>query len=542
MAKSLSMVKQVRGIVILAFMAFAQLSFAQLGTLRGLVVCTDSGQCDDAIITLEHTGRYTDVNENNQFVIANLPYGRYHLIAFALGYATHEEWIILDSAEVLVTIQLRGLEKSLDPVVVQGQRIRELGISRLKEVEGTNLYAAKKTEVVQIQGLQANLSTNNARQVFGKISGLNIWESDAAGLQLGVGGRGLSPNRTANFNVRQNGYDISADALGYPEAYYTPSMEALDRIEVLRGAASLQYGTQFGGMLNFVTKEGVADKKCLLNSRQTLGSFGYFGSFNSLGGTVLGGKLNYYAYLHYKRGDSWRENSGFESFAGSVKVSIRSGKGWEHRLEYTGMAYLAQQAGGLTDAAFEENPQQSFRSRNWFQVRWHLPSWTLSFRPDSSNTFEWRNFGLIAERSSLGNLERINRLDLGGNRNLIQGEFKNIGQEFRWLHQWKAFGKEQHSLLGYRAYLGSSTAMQGDGNDGNDAAFYFLNPDNVENSDYRFHNVNLALFYEQIFRLGKHWVISPGIRGEYIKTAAEGYYRVRLTDLAGNIIVDQRYN
>ncbi|MDV7393727.1 hypothetical protein RZS08_20285, partial [Arthrospira platensis SPKY1] len=118
---------------------------------------------------------------------------------------------------------------------------------------------------------------------------------------MGIGGRGLSPNRTANFNVRQNGYDISADALGYPESYYTPPLEALDRIELVRGAASLQYGTQFGGMLNFRFKKGAADKPVEVVSRQTAGSWGFFNSFNSVGGTVAKGKLNYYSYLQYKR-------------------------------------------------------------------------------------------------------------------------------------------------------------------------------------------------------------------------------------------------
>ena len=64
----------------------------------------------------------------------------------------------------------------------------------------------------------------------------------------------IDPNRTSNFNTRQNGYDISADVLGYPESYYTPASEALSEIQIVRGAASLQYGTQFGGLVNFKMK------------------------------------------------------------------------------------------------------------------------------------------------------------------------------------------------------------------------------------------------------------------------------------------------
>ena len=115
-----------------------------------------------------------------------------------------------------------------------------MGLTKLRAVEGMAIYEGKKSEVVQLDAITANVATNNARQVFARVAGLNIWESDGAGLQLGIGGRGLSPNRTSNFNTRQNGYDMSADALGYPESYYTPPTEALSRIEVVRGAASLQ--------------------------------------------------------------------------------------------------------------------------------------------------------------------------------------------------------------------------------------------------------------------------------------------------------------
>ena len=97
-----------------------------------------------------------------------------------------------------------------------------------------------------------NLASNNARQIYNQIPGLNIYQNDDAGIQLNIGGRGLDPNRTSNFNTRQNGYDISADVLGYPESYYTPPSESIKNIQIVRGAASLQYGTQFGGLVNFV--------------------------------------------------------------------------------------------------------------------------------------------------------------------------------------------------------------------------------------------------------------------------------------------------
>ena len=121
----------------------------------------------------------------------------------------------------------------------------------------------------------ANKASNNARQAFAKIPSLNIWESDNAGLQLDIGGRGLSPRRSANFNTRQNGYDISADALGYPESYYVPPQQAVKQIEVVRGAGALQYGSQFGGLVNFKLKQGSKEKAFNLETENTYGAFNF---------------------------------------------------------------------------------------------------------------------------------------------------------------------------------------------------------------------------------------------------------------------------
>ena len=125
----------------------------------------------------------------------------------------------------------------------------------------------------------ANLASNNSRQIYSQVAGLNIFQNDDAGLQLNIGGRGLDPNRSSNFNTRQNSYDISADVLGYPESYYTPPAEALEEIQVIRGAASLQYGTQFGGLLNFKLKETTTYRPISLLTRNTIGSNALYTNF-----------------------------------------------------------------------------------------------------------------------------------------------------------------------------------------------------------------------------------------------------------------------
>ncbi|MDX2066969.1 MAG: TonB-dependent receptor plug domain-containing protein, partial [Haliscomenobacter sp.] len=204
-----------------------------------------------AQITL-NTNQYLAVSdEKGYFVFKDIPAGNYTLALSCLNCSPFQQSIEYTGTPIALNLRINERSNTLKQVQISGTRSNTFNREYLSGVDNFGIYEGKKTEVIDLSKSTANLATNNARQVFAKVPGLNIWESDGAGLQLGIGGRGLSPNRTSNFNTRQNGYDISADPLGYPESYYTPPMEALERIEIVRGAASLQYGTQFGGLLNF---------------------------------------------------------------------------------------------------------------------------------------------------------------------------------------------------------------------------------------------------------------------------------------------------
>lgn len=426
----------------------------------------------------------------------------------------------------------------LREVTIKAAQEQTMGMGKLRAVEGVIIYEGKKSEVVSLRDITANLSTNNARQVFSRVAGLNIWESDGAGLQLGIGGRGLSPNRTSNFNTRQNGYDISADALGYPESYYTPPTESLQRIEVVRGAASLQYGTQFGGMLNFVMHQPQERQPFRLTSRQTLGSWGFFGSYNAVSGSV--GKVNYFGFFQHKRGNGWRPNSGFELNNGYVDVHWDLSERFELGIELTKMSYLAQQPGGLTDTQFEQDPRQSLRARNWFRVDWNLGCVHAEYKLSERTRISNRTFALMASRESLGNLSPANNVDFGQNRDLISGSFENIGNETRLLHRYETGGFKNALAIGARLYRGYTTARQGEAGNGSGPDFQYLNPDNVEKSDFRFPNYNYAVFAENIFWISPNFSLTPGVRFENIQTFADGYYQQRVYDFAGNLISESR--
>lgn len=426
----------------------------------------------------------------------------------------------------------------LPEAVVKGRKHSGLGLGRMRSVEGAGIYDGKKSEIIDAGELTANTAANNARQVFAKVPGVNVWESDGGGLQMGVGARGLSPKRTSEFNTRLNGYDMSADALGYPESYYTPPMEGLDRIEIVRGAASLQYGTQFGGMINFAMKKGPKDRPIQAISRQTGGSHGFWNSFNSLAGQL--GPANYYGFYQHKRGDDFRPFSEFDLDGAYLSQSLALSPRATLSADLTVMRYLARQPGGLTDAQFRDDPEQSLRERNWFAVDWNLAAARLEYQALPGGLWDTRVFGLSAGRDALGVLDAPTRADRGQARDLLMDDYRNMGMETRWLQKFLLRERPGAVLIGGRAYRGNLERRQGLADSGRGAVFRYNNPDSLEGSDYRFPSRNHALFAEAVLPLTDQVNLTPGIRLEHIATKARGRYNGDVVHpLTGEVLLRQ---
>lgn len=509
---------------------------AQTYTVTGTVKNAINQPVSEASVSIAGSQLATICDSLGHFSIANVVAGSYRLQISAVGFSASSKTLKVNK-DIVVDITLSADNLQLKDVTVKAQKDNHFGITRLKAVEGTTINAGKKSEVIVMEDLTANKATNNARQIYSKVAGLNIWESDGAGLQLGVGGRGLNPNRVTNFNTRQNGYDISADALGYPESYYTPPAELVDRIEILRGASSLQYGTQFGGLINFKLKDGPTDKPFEFTSRESTGSWGFFNTTNSVGGTV--DKVQYYAFFQHKQGDGWRPNSNFKANTGYASLTYKATDKFSLTFQYTHMDYLAHQPGGLTDVQFAQDPGQSNRKRNWFDVNWNLGAAIFDYRISDNLKFNSRFFVLDALRNAVGNLDNVNQGDPGADRDLYKDTFKNWGNESRLLYNYKLGDETQNLLLGFRYYHGHTDRQTGLGNNGSTgtpADFEYNPADDIYHTHYNFPSHNVAVFAENIFRLSSKFSIIPGVRYEQISTNADGFHNNTAFDQAGNVI------
>ena len=415
--------------------------------------------------------------------------------------------------------------KRLSPVIVTP---KEQSPERMPEMKGNVIFSGKKNEVLKLSNINGNFTTNNAREIFARIPGVTIWENEGSGIQINVGVRGLSPNRSWELNTRQNGYDISSDVFGYPEAYYNPPLEAVETIELVRGGGSLQFGPQFGGMLNYVLKRETK-KKFSYETQNTVGSYGLMSSYNAIGGNYK--KFSYYVYNHSRSADGWRENSQYTVRNTHAFLEYRFTENTKISAEYTNMDYQMQQASGLTDEQFNINSRQSLRDRNWFGTPWNVFSINFDTKISDNFTSNTKLFGLIGERNSVGFTATPNIIDAinpatndYANRRLDRDLYENYGIENRNIYKYK-LGKIKNNLaFGVRIYKANTQRLQdGRGTTGSD---FDISIDGRYVRDLDFTTENVAVFAENQFKITDKLSITPGARYEYIQNTGNGRFGI----------------
>ena len=415
--------------------------------------------------------------------------------------------------------------KNLPEITVVGRGSKS-DYQQMPEIVGTNIYAGKKSTLIVLDNVQGNVANNTMRQVLAKVPGIHIWESDPSGIQIGISARGLSPNRSWEFNVRQNGYDIAADPFGYPEAYYNPQLQAVQRIEIVRGQGALQYGPQFGGLVNYILRNGSEiNKPFEFETQQTIGSNALFNSYNAIGGKT--GKVHYYSFFDHRNGNGWRDNSRFFTNAGFGTITYFFNPKFSLTAEVMRSHIRSQQPGGLTDAQLEQDAQQSFRSRNWFDITWTTPALIANYQINEKARWNTKLFATIGDRNSVGFMQSITTKDsinaatLDYNNRVVNlDQYRNYGLESRIITDY-ALGKLQNTFSGgIRIYTGT-TYRRADGK-GTTGTKYDVRVIGSYPRDIEFDSKNAAAFVENIFRINDKFLIIPGVRYEWLEGEASG--------------------
>ena len=413
--------------------------------------------------------------------------------------------------------------RTLNQVTVKAAR--SVVVESLPDVHGTYLMGGKRSEAIRLSDIDVNVAEKTPRQVFARIPGVFVYDMDGAGNQINVSTRGLDPHRSWETNIRQNGVITNSDMYGYPASHYSPPMESMERIELVRGTASLQYGAQFGGMLNYVTKGADTSRRFGFETINSLGSFGLVSTYNAIGGRV--GKWTYYGYYHRRRSDGYRQNARSDAEAQLGRLHYQATGRFGITAELGRSTYWYQVPGQLTDAQFAQDPRQSTRSRSYFNPDIYIPSVKLDWQLSDRIHFLWTTSAVLGARNSVLFDRLVTVRDTISRatgqyapRQVDVDNFNSYTSELRLVHRYAlgnvratvATGVQLISTDLHRRQLGGGTT-------GTDFDLSLTSP---FRRDMHFRSKNMAVFAENQFSLTNRLTISPGIRIENGTTEFRG--------------------
>lgn len=437
--------------------------------------------------------------------------------------------LILFVTVPLVLAQDSLRTKRLNEVQVTGQRL--YGMDRLPETEGTRLWSGKKNEVINLGSIDINVAEKTGRQLFARVPGVFVYDMDGSGNQMNISTRGLDPHRGWEFNIRRNGAITNSDMYGYPASHYSIPMEAVDRIELVRGTGSLQYGAQFGGMLNYVGKSPDSIRAISFENITSMGSYGLLTTYLSLSGTI--GKFQYLTYYNKRVSDGYRDHGDTDFDAQTFLLIYNASHKLKIKTELSRSNYIYHIPGALTDTQFEENPRQSTRSRNYFNPEIYVPSLQVDWSVGPNTRLTLLTSAVLGNRNSVmfdrpANVEdAIDPITLEyAPRQVDIDGFNSYTAELRLLHNYQFFNKPSNLAGGVQVFDNDMhRRQQGTGTTGTDFDLSVTDP--VFGRDMRFKSKNVAFFLENKFQITEAWSITPGLRyesGQSKMTGVISYY------------------
>ncbi len=189
-----------------------------------------------------------------------------------LGYKTSFHTISEDRFDKQQVIEIEEDLFLLDQVLVSGSRI---GLLR---------YLPGSASIVTQADLRASIPLSG-NEVLRNIAGLHVVEEEGAGLRANIGIRGIDPDKSRNVLILEDGIPVALAPYGEPEMYFTPSIDRMSGIEVLKGNGSILFGPQtIGGVINFLTADPPADFQGMASIQA--GEEGFYNARFSVGNTI----------------------------------------------------------------------------------------------------------------------------------------------------------------------------------------------------------------------------------------------------------------
>ena len=240
-------------------------------------------------------------------------------------------------------------------------------------------------------------------------------------------------------------------------------LENIDRVEIIRGGASMVYGEgAAAGVINIVTRKA-AQKPWSLGTRLEAGSFGYYS-----GHLDISVRTNNFSYRFNADRTEWsgyRDGANFRSWNLGGQIGTETAAG-EFTLGYIFHQQYSEDPSPITPAEFAANPRQVGTTQFAFENDVHRVNLAWQHDLESGWEFDARlhaqsyetfstGFGPTkTEQPSLGGVLQLRKKsEIAGRDNALTVGTEGIRQEFT---QSTAFGKTIHDSTTISGFIEDS--------------------------------------------------------------------------------------
>ena len=368
-----------------------------------------------------------------------------------------------------------------------------------------DIISPEEMEMIQPASLQDALKT---------VPGVNARDEEGYGAIPNIGIRGLSPNRSTKVLILEDGAPIQPSLFLSNASYYSPPVERISSIEVLKGATGLRYGPNtIGGVINYQSKTPLKDGIV----KGKLGSHGYrlleLEAGTSSEQKSMGGGIN----LITSEANGFR-NNGYRMNDILVKGGMAIGQSQWLGLKLTryeneiNTSYV-----GLRPDEFIHTPtknpapdDQFLSNRTSFDINHELEIdtstklKTLMYWSQLERNF-WRRD--VASKTRQG----TSFVDCGGTAYCVTGRNRNfdmLGIDSRLFTNYQAFGIQNESEIGIRLHSETMSNKTERSNAGPRARTGVITGN--ENNDAK----AVALYLQNRFLFTDQFAVTPGVRVE----------------------------
>ncbi|MCH8486937.1 MAG: TonB-dependent receptor [Candidatus Cyclonatronum sp.] len=271
--------------LILLFLSFLCLPLSALAQQTGMVsgtVTSGSGETLIGVnILVKGTDSGTSTNIQGRYLLEQVPAGQVTVVVSYVGFKAEERTVTVQPGQETVVNFVLSRIFDMPGITLIGQQPE-----RLERVPGSASVVTEQqiTQIAPVSG----------HEVFRRIPGIHAVEEEGLGLRANIGVRGLDPSKSRSVLMLEDGIPVALAPYGEPEMYYTPSMDRMAGVEVVKGSGSILFGPQtFGGVVNFITADPPPVPTATIHLRG--GEGGFFTSRLSYGNTVgnTGVQVNY---------------------------------------------------------------------------------------------------------------------------------------------------------------------------------------------------------------------------------------------------------